>query len=112
MNKGIEILLARMDSHPQEFTQSNLMLGRYGRWTTAIEQVCSISSPFTQKERDAVINKLRELELEEFTRTVMKKLLDDPEGAVKGEDTVQVRRPNPYKYLTPTWAAQQEPEPK
>jgi hypothetical protein len=79
MNQGIEILLARMDSHPQEF-DSEAMTGRYGRWTHTVDLVLAIGGSFTDEERNALNKKLRELERERFTRRVMKKLLDEPEG--------------------------------
>jgi hypothetical protein len=79
MNQGVEILLARMDSHPQEFCHET-MLGRYGRWTPTIDKVLAIGGSFADEERKALSTKLYELERERFTRDVMKKLLDGPEG--------------------------------
>jgi hypothetical protein len=79
MNLGIEMLLARMDSHPQEFSD-DVMRGRYGRWTSVIDQVRDIGSSFTSEERTAINNKLRDFERERFTQQVMKKLLDGPES--------------------------------
>jgi ATP-dependent DNA ligase len=91
MNQGIEILLARMDSHPQEFS-SDIMLGRYGRWSKVIDQVLAVGGSFTGEEREALATKLREVERERFTQRVMKQLLDGPEVL----NTVHVRRPRPY----------------
>ncbi len=79
MNQGVEILLARMDSHPQEFDGGS-SLGPYGRWTRTIERVLAIGSNFTKEERDALTEKLRGIARESFTQEVMKKLLDEPEG--------------------------------
>jgi hypothetical protein len=79
MNQGIEILLARMDSHPQEFS-NDIMLGRYGRWTAAIDKVLAIGGSFTDEERKALSTRLYTLERERFTQDVMKKLLHEPEG--------------------------------
>jgi hypothetical protein len=79
MNQGIEILLARMDSHPQEFCNET-MYGRYGRWTPAIDKAIAIGGSFTEGERKALSTKLYELERERFTQDVMKKLLHEPEG--------------------------------
>jgi len=76
MNKGIEILLARMDSHPQEFCHET-MYGRYGRWTSAIDKVTAVGGSFTEEERKALNTKLYELERERFTQDVMRKLLED-----------------------------------
>ena len=77
MNQGIEILLARMDSHPQEFDGGTL--GPYGRWTYTIERALNIGSNFTKEERDALSIKLRDMVRERFTQDVMKELLDGPE---------------------------------
>ena len=77
MNQGIEILLARMDSHPQEFDGGTL--GPYGRWTYTIERALNIGSNFTKEERDALSIKLRDMARERFTQDVMKELLDGPE---------------------------------
>jgi hypothetical protein len=79
MNQGIEIIMARMDSHPQEFCHET-MYGRYGRWTAAIDKVLAIGGSFTDEERKAISTKLYALERERFTQDVMKKLLHDPEG--------------------------------
>jgi len=78
MNQGVEILLARMDSHPQEFS-NEIMLGRYGRWSAVIDQVLAVGGSFTGEEREVLTKKLREVERERFTQQVMKKLLDGPE---------------------------------
>lgn len=78
MNQGIEILLARMDSHPHEFS-SDVMVGRYGRWTGVIDQVLAVGGAFTGEEREVLTTKLREMERGRFTRQVMSKLLDVPE---------------------------------
>lgn len=109
MNQGIEILLARMDSHPQEFCRE-AMYGHYGRWTATIDKVLAIGGSFTDEERKALTTKLYELERERFTQDVMKKLLHEPEEKTIGVDTVQVRVPNLYKYIATTWAAQPEVE--
>jgi hypothetical protein len=78
MNQGVEIIMARMDSHPQEFCHET-MYGRYGRWTAAIDKVLAVAGSFTDEERKAISTKLYALERERFTQDVMKKLLHDPE---------------------------------
>jgi hypothetical protein len=92
MNQGVEILLARMDSHPQEFTEQ-VMYGRYGGWSVLVGIVLTKNSSFTDEEREAVDRKLNLLAREHFTQEVMRKLLEGPEGEPRGEDTVLVRRP-------------------
>lgn len=102
MNQGIEIILARMESHPQEFDGGG-SFGPYGEWTYIIEQVLNIggSASFTKEERDALSIKLREMARERFTNQVLKKLLDGPEAhKTQGTDTAR----NKYKYASPSFA--------
>jgi hypothetical protein len=92
-NKGVEILLNRMDSHPEEFTERK-NLGTRTRWDWLIEQVSRrvfnghkangnyhIELPFlTDKEVDAVYNKFMSLQGQAFTNRIMSELLDEPEA--------------------------------
>lgn len=79
MNQGIEMLLARMDSHPDEFKPNVFKGGDYGRWTTEIIEVLGKTTEFSEEERDAVRTKVTKLRREEFTQHVMKKLINGPE---------------------------------
>lgn len=81
MNKGVELLLARIDSHPQEFSATyEFGYSRYGRWTYQVEAVLSLDTPFTDEERGALRAKLDKLTLEEFTNSVMKELVEGPKS--------------------------------
>lgn len=77
MNQGIEILLARMDTNPDEFVKNSH--GLHGRWTSDIQLVFNNTDAFTDEERQAVYSKLQQLERDMFTNRVMKKLLTEPE---------------------------------
>lgn len=70
MNKGIEILLARMDSNPDEF------MGVNNKWVNLIE---SHEDYMTDEDRKALFAKLHELRMDKFTEHVMKKLLAEQE---------------------------------
>lgn len=68
MNKGIEILIARMESSPDEF------LGVNNKWVNLME---SHEDYMTDEDRKALFGKLNELRMNRFTEHVMKKLLED-----------------------------------
>ena len=72
MNKGIEILLARMESNPDEFVTGN----QSGKWLHLIEQFEDNMEP---EERKALFTKLNELRMGKFTERVMKELLAEQE---------------------------------
>ena len=91
MNKGVQILLERMDSHPQEFwTGSPKWMDILSVVITRVRKLDdkTPSAPKTTKEilietfltDDEVIvlyNKLQTVLAEEFTQNVMKRLLQD-----------------------------------
>tara|TARA_R110000868_G_scaffold155324_4_gene381736 strand:- start:1292 stop:1726 length:435 start_codon:yes stop_codon:yes gene_type:complete len=62
----IKLLIARMDSHPEEFT------GAYKRWHNLIAQY---RENFTQDEFHAYSSKLTKLDMEAFHQEVLKRLL-------------------------------------
>lgn len=68
MNKGIEILIARMESNPDEFT------GTRNKWADLIERAEDFMEP---EDRKALTDKFNALQMEKFTELVMKKLLED-----------------------------------
>ena len=70
MNKGIEILLARMESNPDEF------MGVNNKWSNLIE---SHEDYMTDEDRKALFAKLHELRMDRFTEHVMKELFKDKE---------------------------------
>ena len=94
-NKGVLILLNRMDSHPEEFTERR-NLGARSRWDWIIEQVSRrvfnghkgdsknrLDLPFlTDEEVDALHDKYQQLQGQAFTNKVMSELLDEPEDTL------------------------------
>lgn len=90
MNKGVEILLERMESNPNEFGYDDPLLAR--KWRDITEQISQryqaiIGSPDTERhwkyaldfledeEITTLHNKLKALRAEEFTKDVMGRLL-------------------------------------
>lgn len=88
MNKGVEILLARMDSSPEEFVTGN----KAGKWQHLIEKY---EDYMTEEECKAVRTKYNELKMGKFTEAVMKELLEEKEEA-----------PNPFVQATMAGAGQ------
>lgn len=94
-NKGVEILLNRMDSHPEEFTERKSLGGRT-RWDWLIEQISRrvfnghktnnnyrLELPFlTDKEVDALYDKYQNIQGQAFTNRIMSELLDEPEESL------------------------------
>ena len=82
-----ELLLARMDSNPEEFT-------RGGRWEKLI---ASYRSYLPMEDRIALEDKLNTLWLEVFHKEVMSELLAEPrEDAVVDPGFYQSTIPTPY----------------
>ena len=75
MNRGVEILLARMDSNPEEFSTFGST-----RWTWAI----SGSKPdfLEAEEWDTLQAKLQTIRAEEYSQAVMRELLTETPNAV------------------------------
>jgi hypothetical protein len=68
MNKGVEILLSRMDSNPEEFDYD----GWLANWSRLYDRYAEC---LTEEERAAVDNKRTEILRDTFTNSVMAKLL-------------------------------------
>ena len=96
MNKGIEILLARMDSNPEEFqdgwgdyntpiersrwsTFLNIIYQRYERDSPSVPEVAFL----TDEEVNMVIIKHLSIQADSFTDAVMRELLRDTENRVE-----------------------------
>lgn len=71
MHHGIEILLARMESHPEDFVQ-----GAGGQWLHQIERN---KKYFNQEETDKVKEKLRQINLDRMTQNLMEAMVKDEE---------------------------------
>lgn len=81
MNEGIRILLERMETHPQEFSNGILL-----KWADVVGDIMQRAKgkadpvPFlNDAEVQAIYDKLRDLERQEFTAKVLRKLADTPE---------------------------------
>jgi hypothetical protein len=78
MNQGIEILLARMDSHPDEFynihQQATVPPGM--RWDALIREANN-GKFVTEEERTALQNKLSSIQGESFTKAVLQELMGE-----------------------------------
>lgn len=86
MNEGVEILLARMDSHPDEFDE-------HGPWAWVFNAIDmeinarTMSTPashtrvsfMTDEELDVLWSKFQQLQASVFTNKIMSQLLNPPE---------------------------------
>lgn len=121
-NKGVLILLNRMDSHPEEFTERR-NLGARSRWDWIIEQVSRrvlnghkgdsknrLDLPFlTDEEVDALHDKYQQLQGQAFTNKVMSELLDEPEdtltekqmGLFATQNQLRANKTPPKKLIIP-----------
>ena len=68
MNKGVEILLARMESNPDEF------MGVNNKWVNLMD---SYEDHMAEEDRKALYAKYSTLHMDKFTEHVMKKLLEE-----------------------------------
>jgi hypothetical protein len=97
MNKGVEILLERMNSNPDEFGD-NSHTQVYGRWNTILEKIeqrfqAIINNPDIERhwryqvdflEDEDVIalhNKLKSIRADDFTKDIMSKLLTEADDS-------------------------------
>ena len=65
MNKGVEILLARMETNPEEFENT-------GRW---IDLYNHYKKFMAEEEQEMFMTKLKALKMEQFEQEVVKRLL-------------------------------------
>lgn len=84
MNKGLEIMLKRMESHPEEFDilmpQMPTNRKPKERWDRLIGIVLDENKSggfITEEERHRFKLKLEEVQADTFTRVVMERLFDD-----------------------------------
>jgi hypothetical protein len=96
-NQGVQMLLNRMQSNPEEFTERGVL--HPGRWDWLMEQVIRrvehhhqnddnyrIELPFlTNEEVDALYDKFMSIQGEAFTHRIMRELLEDGEDEVSAE---------------------------
>lgn len=83
MNKGLEILLARIDSHPEEFNRAHTFETRISRWKTMLDAARD-GHFLTPEEKLLLHTKLSSVQGAWFTNAIMHELL------VAGEKVAQV----------------------
>lgn len=95
MNQGVEILLARMDSNPDEF-----MAGR--KWNWVVTDLQSRVHPTPEMKKEGYLplrflsddevrtlwEKLESLRADQFTKAVMRTLLEEDDTLVKDYESV------------------------
>ena len=100
LNQGVEILLSRMDSNPDEFTTAR------GKWDWIMDGVNrrvagkdkDVLAYLTDEEAQALYDKMQLLARDGFTRNVMETLLED---AQELPTTAGVSRAELLKELMP-----------
>jgi hypothetical protein len=65
MNKGVEILLARMETHPEEFEQDSKWVSLYQDYKKFMEL----------EEQQMMMDKLKQLKMNKFEEIVIKRLM-------------------------------------
>ena len=74
---AVELVISRMESNPKEFTYEG------GKWRHMLEQH---TRWMNKEEKEAVNEKLRDINLEHMRLTMMKKILTDKEREVVAGD--------------------------
>lgn len=69
MNSGVEIVLARMSTHPEEFYGDN------DKWKFIYKEY--FRDAMTEQEKGAIFDRIKEIRKEEFTLYVMKAMTAD-----------------------------------
>ena len=85
MNKGVEILLSRMESHPEEFDILHDRPASNAPWAWILEPLIryirdgeTVTLNFlTTEEVDALFTKLMSIQADAFTHRVMRQLFDE-----------------------------------
>jgi hypothetical protein len=77
MNSGVEIVLARMSTHPEEF------YGDSDKWKFIYKEY--FRDAMTEAEKGAIFDRVKEIRKEEFTLYVMETMTQE---ANKGYDEV------------------------
>ena len=82
MNDGVELILERMKTHPEEF------YGEENRWSYLMD---SYEKFFTEHEKDMLINAIYDMRRKEFTQRVMEKLLEETKPVEVDPDTYTIK---------------------
>ena len=83
MNDGVELILERMKTHPEEF------YGEENRWSYLMD---SYEKFFTEHEKDMIVRAIYDMRRKEFTQLVMEKLLEETKPVEVDPDTYTIRR--------------------
>jgi hypothetical protein len=87
MNKGIEILMARMDSNPDEFTTEN---GKFFKGANEIISGAPVTWWMEDADRSAFTAKLKGLMDAQFTKRVVERMMDEPKRGDIASDPAEV----------------------
>jgi len=87
MNKGVEILIARMKSNPEDFDYD----GRFSTYGAIFAEMANNQSPhgggmlyyLAEEDRTALLEAWNEHMRQDFTNNVMKTLVEDPPQLVE-----------------------------
>lgn len=83
MNEGVRILLERIKTHPEEFMKG-------GRWINLLSEY----TEYIPEELKPITEEVRKLVKDEFTRDVMKELLDFEEEKDSFDEALNRARHN------------------
>ena len=106
MNGGIEMLMARMDTHPEEFTAEV----NYGasRWSDLIQQW---KHCLPKEDMEAFETKLKEVHAQHFTELVLEELVDPKKSGKSNwetvNDTLSGGQTQQHMAIHQAWLAQQ-----
>jgi len=81
MNAGVELLLKRMETHPEEFTD-------YGKWVSIMQEIHKYAEP---EESKAINDGLKALMMQKVTERVLEGLVD-PKPLSKLEELLQFKQ--------------------
>lgn len=90
MNDGVELLLKRMETHPQEFEGN-------GRWERL---VATFEEYFTEHEKDRLKAAMYEMRRREFTKRVLEKLVEEPVELDRNTFTFNTAGRDPWGSVT------------
>lgn len=111
LNEGVQMLIGRMESHPEEF-------GPFGKWSETVHSALENRGEFlSESEVHKLQSTLRKLRRDTFTADVMKQLMEEPEEDkkspfMKTSTTTSTAIPGGYKLYggaggggTSTWTS-------
>jgi hypothetical protein len=112
MNQGVQILLERMDTNPEEFEEGNLskwadiMSAVTARKNTPEAHLKNAPLPFlTDPEVNALYDKLEDVRRENFTADVLRRLADDSQEQPELWETSYTTSRQPLTLTTGTGTA-------